>query len=179
MLARKSFILVRHSAVVQQPSVPAREWRLSAYGRSLAAHLGLELRPHSPTRIITSEEPKARETGQIIAETLNLPWHTAPGLQEHDRDGMPYLPTREEFETAVAHFFAHPDRLVLGNETANQTLERVKTAVATQRAAYPHDTLILVSHGTVLTLFCCHHNPHLDPFTFWRSLTLPWWGVYT
>lgn len=177
MLPRKPLILVRHSAVVQQPNVPSHEWRLSAHGRSLAAHLAPELLPHAPTRIITSEEPKAIETGQLMAKTLNLPWHTASGLQEHDRRGAPYLATPEEFETAVARFFAHPNQLVFGNETANEALTRMKTAVAAQQAIYPHDTLVLVTHGTVLTLFFCHHNPHLDPFTFWRSLTLPWWGV--
>ncbi len=170
-------IFVRHSAVVQQPDVPAHEWPLSENGRFLAAQLAPQLHPHQPQRIITSPEPKAAETGQIIAAALGLPWHTASGLQEHDRRGVPYLATREEFETAVTRFFAHPDQLVFGNETANEALERMETAVAAQRAAYPRDTLILVTHGTVLTLYCCRRSPHLDPLTFWRSLTLPWWGV--
>jgi hypothetical protein len=33
--------------------------------------------------------------------------------------------------------------------------------------------LAIVTHGTVLTLFLAHHNPHLDPISFWRDLTLP------
>ncbi|MCA9935886.1 MAG: histidine phosphatase family protein [Ardenticatenaceae bacterium] len=162
---------------MQQPGAPANEWRLSENGRTLAAQLAPELRPYTPTRIITSEEAKAAETGQLIAAELGLPWHTAPGLQEHDRRGVPFFATREAFETAVAHFFAHPNQLVFGNETAAQALGRMEMAVAAQRAAYPHDTLILVTHGTVLTLYCCHRNPQLDPLTFWRSLTLPWWGI--
>ena len=168
---------MRHSEVVQQPGVPSNEWRLSENGRTLAAQLAPQLRPYSPTRIITSEEPKAVETGQIVAAELGLPWHTASGLHEHARHNVPYFATREEFETAVARFFAHPNQLVFGNETATQALMRMETAVTAQHAAYPHDTLILVTHGTVLTLYFCHHTPHLDPFTFWRNLTLPWWVI--
>ncbi len=149
MAGSQPFILMRHSAVVQDPATPSSEWRLSEYGRSLASRLAPKLLPFTPTRVITSEEPKAAETGQLIAVTLGLPWHTAPGLHEHERPYVPYFATVEEFESAVA----------------------------AQRAAYPADTLILVTHGTVLTLLLCRHNPQLDPFTFWRSLTLPWWGA--
>ena len=177
MAGSQPLILVRHSAVVQDPATPSSEWRLSEHGRSLATRLAPKLLPFTPTRVITSEEPKAAETGQLIAVALGLPWHTAPGLHEHERPYVPYFATVEEFESAVARFFARPDELVFGSETANQALARMETAVAAQRAAYPADTLILVTHGTVLTLLLCRHNPQLDPFTFWRSLTLPWWGA--
>ncbi len=165
-------IFVRHAAVQIDPHVPGREWRLSTDGRSRARQLASQLIPYNPTRVFTSEEPKARETGQIVANELGLPWQTAPGLQEHNRENVPFFDSRGAFETAVARFFTQPDQLVFGNETANQALERFDTAVHHLIAANPNDTLAIVSHGTVLTLFLAHYN-QFDPLPFWQNLQLP------
>ncbi|MEZ4593846.1 MAG: histidine phosphatase family protein [Chloroflexota bacterium] len=166
-------ILVRHAAVSIDPTIPSHEWPLTANGRSATHTLAHKLTPYQPSRIITSEEPKAVATGAALAEVLALPTHAAPGLQEHDRRGVPYFENKADFETAVAHFFTHPHELVFGNETAVQARGRLETAVQQQLDAYPQDTLALVTHGTVLTLFLCHHNPQLVPLPFWQSLALP------
>ncbi|MCA9916507.1 MAG: histidine phosphatase family protein [Anaerolineales bacterium] len=166
-------ILVRHTAVFIDPSVSSHDWVLTEDGRSATHTLAHKLIPYQPSRLITSEEPKAIATGAALAEVLALPTHAAPGLQEHDRRGVPYFENKAEFETAVAHFFTHPHDLVFGNETAVQARMRFGTAVQQQQETYPQDTLALVTHGTVLTLFLCHHNPQLDPVQFWQSLTLP------
>lgn len=172
-------LFVRHAAVAHNPTQPSHTWPLSADGRFQAAQLAPQLAPHHPTRVITSDEAKAQATGQIIAQALGLPWHTAPGLQEHDRHNVPFFANQEDFTTAVAQFFAYPNKLVFGNETAQAARERLATAVQQQQTAYPHDTLIIVTHGTVLTLFLCQHNPHLNPFAFWQKLPLPWVGLVT
>jgi broad specificity phosphatase PhoE len=165
-------IFIRHAAVEIDPDVPSREWRLSENGRSRARHLAPQIAQYNPTRIITSSEPKAGETGEIIAQILDLPCQTAPNLQEHDRQGMPYFESRETFETAVARFFENPDTLVFGNETANQAFERFDTAVHHLIAQFPADTLAIVTHGTVLTLFLAHYN-NFSPFPFWQNIKLP------
>ncbi|NOK58376.1 MAG: hypothetical protein GFH27_549279n182 [Chloroflexi bacterium AL-W] len=36
----------------------------------------------------------------------------------------------------------------------------------------PTETHIVVTHGTVITLFVCAHNPG-TPFEFWQKLGLP------
>ena len=63
-------ILVRHSAPEIVPQVPARAWHLSAVGRARCVPLAAALAPYQPRAIITSVEPKAVETGQIVAEQL-------------------------------------------------------------------------------------------------------------
>ena len=166
-------ILVRHAAVSVDPAAESRQWLLAPDGRFATHQLALKLAPYLPSRIITSQEPKAAATGTALAEVLNLPTQAAPGLQEHDRRGVPYFENKADFETAVAHFFAHPDELVFGRETAVQARMRFETAVQQQLVAYPQETLAIVTHGTVLTLFLCHHNPHLEPLRFWQSLTMP------
>jgi broad specificity phosphatase PhoE len=169
----RKLILIRHSAVTQDPTLSSHEWSLSAVGRTRAQALAASIAPHNPTRFITSEEAKAHETGQIIAAALGKPWTTAPGLPEHNREGTPYFPSQAEFEAAVMRLFEQPRELVFGQETAEQACHRFTQTVHTLLAQYPTDTLAVVSHGTVLTLFLAHHNPHLDPVPFWRSLALP------
>lgn len=153
-------------------AVPSHQWQLSANGRSLAQKLAPQIATYNPSRIITSQEHKALETGQIIADALSIPWQTAPNLHEHERSEVQYFEKKEEFVTAVTRLFAHPDALVFGAETANQARERFDTAVHNLIAQFPTDTLAIVTHGTVLTLFLAHYN-QFDPAPFWQKLQLP------
>lgn len=164
--------LIRHANVVRDPAIPSHEWRLSENGRSRTIALAHKLATR-PTRLITSSEAKASETGQILADVWGIPCTTAPNLHEHDRRGAPYLASPIEFKNLVAEFFARPDELIFGNETAVQALARFRTAVTTQIEKYPTDSLGIVSHGTVMTLYISSLNPALDPFTFWQALTMP------
>jgi broad specificity phosphatase PhoE len=166
-------ILVRHAAVHVDPSIPSHQWPLTVDGRSTTQQLAHQLKPYQPGRIITSEEAKAQATGAALADVLRLPTKTAPGLQEHDRRGVPYFESKADFATAVTNFFTHPDELVFGRETAVQATTRITQAINHQLEANPDTTLAIVSHGTVLTLFICQHNPELSPMQFWQSLTLP------
>lgn len=165
--------LIRHAAVEIEPNIPAREWQLSANGRTLTRQLAPQLIPYRLNRIVTSTEPKAVETGQILADELGLSWQTAVNLHEHDRQGTPYFARHEDFVTAVSRFFTQPDKLVLGQETAVQARDRFVTAVTRLLTAYPQENLAIVAHGTVITLYLCHTNPDIDPMAFWQKLTLP------
>ncbi|MCP4359217.1 MAG: histidine phosphatase family protein [Chloroflexi bacterium] len=166
-------ILVRHSAVDRIPGSPARLWQLSVDGRTRAHQFAPRLLPYQPTRFITSQEPKAADTGQIMADALGIPCHIAPGLHEHEREGVPYYDSQEVFITAVENFFLHPEELLLGQETAVQTQTRFTQAVHSALTSYPDDTLVIAAHGTVITLFIQQYNPDLNFLVFWRDLTLP------
>lgn len=169
----RQLILIRHSVVEQQPNLPSKQWRLSANGRLLAAALAPKIAPYHPTRFITSTEPKAQETGQIIADLLNVPYISAANLHEHDRIGASYLPNKAAFAALVERFFREPEVLVFGRETAVQAQTRFINAVNTIMTTYPDDTIAIVTHGTVLTLFAAYHQPQLDTITFWKNLALP------
>ncbi len=171
-LSRK-LILIRHSAIVQNPDVPAKIWRLPENGRFLAHALAPKIALHFPAQIITSTETKAIETGQIIADELGIPCQTAADLHEHERTVTPYFPTKEAFQAAVSRFFQQPHELVMGEETAVQAQTRFVTAVNTVMTTYPSGNIAIVTHGTVLTLFANYHHPQLEPIPFWKALTLP------
>lgn len=168
----RQLVFIRHAAVQIKPGIPSKEWRLSNNGRSCASRLAPQIASYHPTRLITSSELKASETGEIIANVLGLPCQTAPELHEHDRQGVTFFESREEFVAAVTRFFRYPDKLIFGNETAHQALERFDTAVNHLITQYPTDTLAIVTHGTVLTLFLAHHN-QFNPIPFWTNIKLP------
>jgi len=164
-------ILVKHSLPGIEPNEPAASWRLSAEGRRRCKPLAGALAGYSPYRIFTSREPKAIETGRLVAGWLDLPCSPADGLHEHSRLTVPFT-SQAEFEAGIARFFAQPEQLVLGEETAVQAETRFTTAVRGLAALHPQETLILVSHGTVISLFY-QSVVGQDPFPLWRKLGLP------
>ena len=164
-------ILIKHAKPQAEADVPPHEWGLSEEGRAACAALADRIAPHGIARIVTSEEPKALETGELVAERLAVPVSTAPGLHEHDRSNVPMLATRD-FIAAMALFFKEPRRLVLGKETAEQAAERFERAVAAVVQGHPDENLAIVTHGTVLALFAAARGG-ADPFLLWRRMGLP------
>lgn len=166
-------ILVRHSVPQQNPKIVAREWPLSPEGRERCRQLGQQLATtFNPAFIATSDEPKAIETAKIIAEFFALPVQVQPDLHEHERRNVGYLPANE-FKARIAAFFAYPDELILGEETANQALVRFEQAIRNLLARPATGDVLAVTHGTVMTLFLSRYNPELNPFEFWQQLSLP------
>ncbi len=129
--------LVKHAPPDIEPNVPAKAWRLSEKGREQSALLAEALRLYPPSVVITSEEPKAAETGHIIAEVLKVPCHSNPGLHEQDATSEPYFSDPTAFEAAVKSLFNEPDKRRFENESANEALERFTQAVAAALEPYP------------------------------------------
>jgi broad specificity phosphatase PhoE len=120
---------------------------------------------------VSSEEPKAVGTAEIIAERLGAELTSHPGLHEHGRTGLPFG-TEEEFHLSARNFFEKPSELVWGNETAEQTLERFAGAVHDVLEQHRESSVAVVAHGTVNTLFLTRHGS-IDAYAFWRKLGLP------
>jgi len=163
-------ILIRHAETAVSSTIPSRKWRLTENGRLQAKQFAHQL-PIAPTHLYSSSETKAQETGRIIAEAMGFSCQTTPNLHEHDRTGVPYFPSRADFETAVYNFFNQPYNLVFGQETATEALARFSKGI-TALPDHEGETAV-VAHGTVITLFICHHNPTLNAMDFWRKLTMP------
>ena len=163
---------MRHSLPEMVTGVPASEWHLSAEGRHRCVALARRLAAYELASVVSSQEPKAVETGQIVAETLGLPFETAPGLHEHERGVVRGFGSRADFQAQVARFFKHPDELVLGHETADEAHVRFARAIASVIERRPATNLAIVCHGTVMTLFIAR-AAGLDPIPFWKGLGLP------
>src|SRR5439155_8587404 len=119
----RKLILIKHARPEVMPAAPSRDWTLSDAGRASCTALAARLEGLNPDLFITSDEPKAVETGAIVADLLHKPVHAAEDLHEHDRSNVPLMDTRE-FLAQMAIFFKKPDELLLGLETATQALRR-------------------------------------------------------
>jgi broad specificity phosphatase PhoE len=106
---------------------------------------------------------------------LELQTQVIDGLQEHDRHGVPHMRSGE-FISMIELLFRKPHECVLGNESANEALERFEAAIGaiTSKAK---ETVAVVTHGTVLALFLAQHNPDRRGFELWRQLGLPSFAV--
>jgi len=128
-------------------------------------------RCYVPSRVAASGEPKAEETGKLLASHLGVPWTVEAGLHEHDRRGVPFLSAQELLDS-VATFFRSPDQLVFGRETACEAHTRFASSVDAVLTRYPTDTIALVAHGTVIALYVAAKCGR-DPFALWQELGLP------
>ncbi|MHB8647508.1 MAG: histidine phosphatase family protein [Thermomicrobiales bacterium] len=167
----RHLILVKHSLPALAPGVPSREWRLSDVGRARCISLAERLAVYHPTIIATSAEPKAAKTARIVADALGTPLEVVEQLHENDRSGLGWLGA-EELEARIVRFFAAPDQRVMGNETADEAHARFAAAVEDVCARHPDGNIVIVAHGTVITLFVARHAG-LEPFPLWKRLGLP------
>ncbi len=181
----RRLFLIRHVAPAKIPAVPAREWALSPTGRADAERLAEILTPFAPAiiipgvpaAIVASDELKAQQTAQPLADRLGMTVEVMPGLHEHERRTADYLDD-ETFQATMARFFAEPDTLVFGEETANQALARFSRAVEDTLARHPEGDIIIVTHGTVMSLFVAAHSI-IKPMDFWWHLHLPAWVIFS
>jgi broad specificity phosphatase PhoE len=72
----------------------------------------------------------------------------------------------------MGQFFASPERLVFGNETALQAGARFRSAIQTVLHLHAERTVAVVTHGTVLSLFVSELTG-CDGFELWSKLSLP------
>jgi broad specificity phosphatase PhoE len=164
-------LLIRHSQPEIIEGIPAKEWRLSEEGRRRCKSMAKMVATYVPDTVVTSREPKAFETGQIIAGRLQVPAVVVENLHEHERSKVPFLGC-DEFNATVKHFFDHPDQLVLGDETADQAYDRFNVAIQGLLSSHPTTTLAIVAHGTVISLFVARQTG-IDAFQLWGQLGMP------
>jgi len=173
-VAGRHLILIKHSAPVVAIDLPPAQWVLATPGRIRCAALAQQLAGYDIAAIAARDEPKARETAELLAAGLAFPAppHLDHELREHERSAADFYPAPGDFERAVRALFSQPDELVFGQETASAARTRFVAAVQRHLSATPSGDLAIVAHGTVITLFVAAHAT-IEPFAFWQRLGLP------
>jgi broad specificity phosphatase PhoE len=172
-----TLILVRHSISRQQPGISAHLWQLTDEGIARCKVLAEQLKAYRPAVIVTSAEPKAQQTGALLAEILGTPLETEADLHEQLRKTAPYSANEADFKARIRELFAKPDELVFGEETANQARARFRHSIDAILSRHPGQNVAAVTHGTVLSLFVSQ-VANLDPVAFWESLGMPAYLVF-
>ena len=107
-------------------------------------------------RIVSSDETKAIETAEILADAAGITIEIDERGHENDRSATGFLPP-PEFEKAADWFFAHPEESFHGWERAVDAQSRIVSVV--EAALADHDPTIpiaFIGHGGVGTLLRCH-----------------------
>ena len=146
-------ILIRHSLPEVDTGVPANMWRLSCEGRRLCMSLARQLSRRAIDSVISSTEPKAVETGEMLAHSLGKPFRSVEGLHEHDRSDVGYFHDVEAFDEAVQSLFERPSEPVFGRETADEAHQRFSDTLEDSIRTFEGRSLAVVAHGTAISLY--------------------------
>lgn len=157
--------LVRH-AHTQQTALPVETWPLSDLGRQQAQKLAALPFWQDVQIICSSAEPKALQTAQIIAAQRDLPVEPIWDLRELRRPGNPVL----DYEAAVQAVLENPTSSVNGWEPAGEAQTRIVTAIERLLILHQDQTLAVVSHGLVLTLYLAYLTDTAPTLELWQSL---------
>jgi len=133
---------------------------------------------HAVDSVISSTEPKACETGKLLAHTLGKPFHRVEGLHEHDRGHVGHFQDGEDFGSAVRYLFERPMEPVFGRETADEAQRRFSDALDGVLRAFEGENLAVVAHGTVISIYVAS-NAGVEPYVLWKRLGSPSYVVMT
>jgi len=79
---------------------------------------------------------------------------------------------KDVFKAGIARLFDKPNSLLLGDETANEALECFTRALDRQFAASSGNDILVVAHGTVLSIYVSHDFV-VEAMSFWKGLDMP------
>ena len=167
----KYLILIKHSLSRIEEDRPANAWNLSMEGQLRAHRLAEQLERFEPEVIVSSNEPKAKETAEILASHFQIVMQVISDLREQDRSNVPYL-SENAFQASIREFFQKPDELVFGSETANQAHTRFYRTVHSILKEHRNKTVLIVTHGTMISLFVSRLTGSSD-LELWSQLGLP------
>lgn len=170
---------LRHARTQANSMIPASEWHLSLKGKEDAQlEIPLHIFPDIQ-QIYCSNEPKTHQTIQRFANTLHIPLDTHSGLGEihftsFQDDNDTFLQMKKEC-------FQHLDENKYGIESFRAGLQRFTSTLAYLRGENPGKNLLIVSHGTVLSLYFAAMRGKLDDgieiYQKWKKMRFLAWGL--
>lgn len=164
--------LLRHSQPAIESEKPAHQWTLTDEGRRRSTRIAALLTAWRPDRILSSSEPKAVETAELIASHLGLSCAADDGFGEHSRHTAPFYVSRAEFERRLEDLFREPDRVAFGEESALVAAARFRESLERVRRRCPEDRLAVVTHGTVMSLYLAEVTGE-SAWQLWKRWTTP------
>jgi 2,3-bisphosphoglycerate-dependent phosphoglycerate mutase len=156
--------LIRHARAQMRGDAPER-WPLSEEGWREASVLSRQDFWREVEYIFSSPEPKALQTAEPAARRWGIPLMTVDDLRELCRPQL--IP---DYQVTIARLFADPEASIASMEPAAQAAERITRRLKELAAAHPKQTLAVVSHGLVLTLFLARLENRWPTVAEWRAV---------
>ena len=158
----------QYSGLSNPPLTELGEWQASRAAHRIAAAADI------PTAIIASPLARCQQTAQPVADLLNLPVNTEPGLVELDFgqwDGLTFAQANAADPKLHARWLLDPTLPAPGGESLAQAHERVTAARKRLQERYQGCTILVVSHVTPIKSILgqaldatasIYHRLHLD-----------------
>ena len=169
---------LRHARTQVNTEIHASMWNLSTQGKEDMQEEITQEKFHDIQQIYCSNEPKTIQTIQKFAQTQHIPLDTHVGFGEiHFAEFQDDI---HKFLSMKKECFQHLDEQKYGDESYRDGLQRFMSTLTQLKAENPGKNLLIVSHGTVLSLyFAAMHgrlNDGLDIYQKWQKLRFLAWG---
>lgn len=160
-MTNTKIIFLRHADTQKDPSVNAAMWGLSDLGNKQALDLSEDEILKTAEGVYVSSEKKTKLTIEPLVSKINVDIKEDSNFDEVRR-GDKFL-TKEEFETEknlqLEDFSYH----AFGGESCFEALERFKNQVEHIKSLNENKTIIIVTHGTILTIYLAYIIDIKDP----------------
>ncbi|HEX6443919.1 MAG TPA: histidine phosphatase family protein [Streptosporangiales bacterium] len=158
--------LVRHGRPLVDAAVPASRWSLHPDAAPAIGELRASGALPGHARWFSSPEPKADETARLLTDSSVTVYDA---LGEVARPGW-----LDDFAARVRRGFADPDvPAAPGWETYTAARQRTARAVRKLRESLGGVDVVVVGHGTVLTLLVAELTGAAPDVAAWERLSLP------
>jgi len=172
-----TLIFLRHAKTKIDKSIPISDWILTKEGLREAKNIVNIPEFQDTNVIISSGEKKAHDTVRPLAKKLNKKIIQINELNELKRFNGETL-TSEEYEKMKVKIFKDLDYTDHGWETSKHALNRFKKAVEKIDKKYENKKVLIVTHGTVMTLYFASLQNKLDELMKrWKNLGTCNWGI--
>ncbi len=150
-------ILVRHAQTTIDKNIVSTEWRLSEQGQAAALTLAQTGIFAVAAAIYSSLQPKAIETAAIIGATIGVDPKQEQGLAELSSVTTGFIP---DYADTMHRLYAGEIDSINGGETLNEALERFSETIGQIAVRHSGQTVVIVSHANVLSLYSAAHSDH-------------------
>lgn len=161
--------LIRHPLTQPDPALAPSQWRLAGEGHTQVAQLVRAPFWRGVTAVYTSTHRKTTVVGDAVRAAYGTPVHAVAALDEARRERWI---TPDSFIAAQTRFFTAPDQPAVPEwEPASHAAERFAAAVERLLAAHdPRQSLAVVSHASVLTLYVARLRGEPPTVSLWRAI---------
>lgn len=146
-------LLVRHALPLRSEPGEGSDPRLSDEGVAQAARLPDALARFPITRLVSSPQVRAIETGRPLADKLGLPVEVDDRLAEYDRDLPHYIPVEQIAQENPQELQRLIDGHLPSGVDEDAFRARITAGIDDLVAAAEHDdTVAVFSHGGVINV---------------------------
>ncbi|NOX71557.1 MAG: histidine phosphatase family protein, partial [Candidatus Micrarchaeota archaeon] len=150
-----TIIFLRHAETKKDAAIPVSKWVLTERGKRCAKELAESGIFDDVDVIIVSGEMKSYQTALPFSYKTDKKIIRMPELNEINRDASGLM-SKEEYDEMKRKIFEDLDFTDLGWESARHALERFASAIRMIDKYYVDKKILIVSHGTVMTLYFAH-----------------------